>query len=226
MNIDTTIIAPRVYVLTFDTQYELCMSFVRMQEFYESDSSKFRGKYFTVEDYMDYWASEFGRGLFDYPARWNGFNLPSNAIRKWYHLFSDDLRQKELQICNSIRDCQRQDGIICSSKKYYVIGLHKQQSRASRDEVIEHEVAHALYYLYPSYKRQANALIKKLPKKVYDEAEKRLLRFGYAKKVIKDEIQAYLSTAEIPNFTCDNCLRPRKVFVDNIEKFKIKRFGK
>ena len=51
MNIEGEIVLPNVYVLNFDTQYELCMSFVRMQEFYESP--KFRGKTFELEEFID-----------------------------------------------------------------------------------------------------------------------------------------------------------------------------
>ena len=53
-------VIPNVYCVTYDTQYDLCMSFVRIQEFYESP--KFKGQYFTLEEYMDYWAEEFGSG--------------------------------------------------------------------------------------------------------------------------------------------------------------------
>jgi len=40
MKIEGKILATHVYLLSFDTQYELCMSFVRMQEFYDNKRSK------------------------------------------------------------------------------------------------------------------------------------------------------------------------------------------
>lgn len=35
------------------SQYEIASMFMRVQEFYESKYSTIRGKYFTVEEYMD-----------------------------------------------------------------------------------------------------------------------------------------------------------------------------
>ena len=80
--------------------------------------------------------------------------------------------------------------------------------------VIEHEVAHALYYLSPDYKRKVNALIKNLPKKIYNEAERKLVKMGYGKNVIKDEIQAYFSIEGLNSF------KSREEFVANIRDFK------
>jgi len=218
MNVKGTIILPHIYVLTFDTQYELCMSFVRIQEFYESASPKFRGKYFDLEDYMEYWATEFGHGSFDYPARWNGFNLSSKVIEKWEETFCGKFREWEAKILKEIADlrvfeyCESNDEAY--PEKYYVIGVHKQQSELKQNMVIEHEVAHALYYLSPDYKRKVNALIKNLPKKIYNEAERKLVKMGYGKNVIKDEIQAYFSIEGLNSF------KSREEFVANIRDFK------
>ena len=69
------------------------MSFVRMQEFYESP--KFKGKYFTLEQYMDYWSKEFGKGSFTYPSVWDGFNIPGKVLSDWWDRFDNDRRYKE-----------------------------------------------------------------------------------------------------------------------------------
>jgi hypothetical protein len=92
-------VAPNVYLMTYDTPYELCMSFVRVQEFYESP--EFKGKYFTLEEFIDWWSLNESKikGSFDYPARWSGFNIPGTVILNW--LFECDeevLRDKELFI--------------------------------------------------------------------------------------------------------------------------------
>ena len=47
-----------IILAIFDTQYDLCSTLVRIQEFYESDSDKFRGKLFTLDEYMDYYATK------------------------------------------------------------------------------------------------------------------------------------------------------------------------
>jgi len=195
MLIKSEIIMPNVYVLTYDSQYDLCMSFVRMQEFYESP--KFRNKYFTLEEFMDYWASEFGNGAFDYTSRWNGFNLPSKAVSKWFDMYFKRriLRDREWEIIEAVDALaieEAQDGEM--PEKYYLIGVHTEVSEEYREEVINHESAHALYYLYPRYKRACNHLLKNLSDTATEKASKKLLSMGYGKNVIKDEMQAYFST--------------------------------
>jgi hypothetical protein len=102
MKIKSEILIPHVYLFTFDSQYDLCMSFVRMQEFYESDSNKFRGKYFTLEKYMDYWSKKFGNGVFTYTKDWNGFNLPGKKLVEWLDVFERDQREREIILCDKI----------------------------------------------------------------------------------------------------------------------------
>ena len=59
---------------------------------------------------------------------------------------------------------------------------------------MKHEVAHAFYYLNKVYKKEMDKLIRVLPKRMKDRIKKELLKIGYCKRVVKDEIQAYLST--------------------------------
>ena len=76
-------IVPNVYLMTYDTRYDLCMSFVRVQEFYESP--EFKGRYFTLEEFIDWWSIKMSHihGAFDYPARWGGFNVPGEVMLDW-----------------------------------------------------------------------------------------------------------------------------------------------
>ena len=84
MKIEIQFESPSIFVLTFDSQYDLCMSFLRIQEFYESPV--YHGRYFTLEDYMDYWSKEYGQGSFNYLDVWNGFNVPGSVIKKWIEI--------------------------------------------------------------------------------------------------------------------------------------------
>ena len=224
MKIKSEIILPHLYLLTFETQYELCMSFVRIQEFYESP--KFRNKYFTLEEFIDYWAKEFGNGSFDYPARWNGFNLPSKVISKWYTLASDCgfIRNKEGDLLETIGDlvCKEyEEDNILGSAKYYVIGINNEHSEEKK-KVIDHETAHALYYLYPSYKKAVNKLLKDLPKDISDVAAKHLLKIGYGKNVSRDEMQAYFSTNDIGEVCPIRPLGRIEKFAKNLNDFREK----
>ena len=224
IKIETEIISPHIYVLTFDTQYDVCMSFVRMQEFYESP--KFRGKYFTLEEFIDYWAINWGGGYFDYLSRWHGFNLPSNVIEAWKDIFwlgdNGSFREKEKAILNSIHKALKKEKM--EDSKYYVIGVHKESSLVSRQEIIEHELAHALYYLYPEYKRAAKKMLKEVPKKTFRKAKKALLDLGYGANVLEDEMQAYFSTYEyeVGDHKDLRHFQIRKEFVETLSKYRQK----
>ena len=186
-------IVPKVYCLTYDTRYNLCMSFVRIQEFYESQ--RFKGKYFTLEDFMDYWSLEFGNGSFDYPSRWSGFNFPGKVLDNWISLFTvSNLRDKENILVNKILRKSKFD-----LKDIYVIGTHKDNKTKERNDIIEHELAHAMYCIYPKYKQSCDKLISTLKSTKwgmvkYVQTAGRLKDMGYCDDVIDDEIQAYWST--------------------------------
>jgi hypothetical protein len=203
------------------------MSFVRMQEFYESP--KFKGKYFTLEQYMDYWSREFGKGSFTYPSVWNGFNLPGKVLADWWDRFDNDRRYREKVVLEKITDLmqkERKGSILFPGEirrfsdqmeKIYIIGAHKGKDSS---RIIEHELSHALYYLYPEYRKSCQKLLKGVSKKDYRDAKKELINQGYCKKVIDDELQAYFST-EITKKNSD-LLDSREEFVNNFSDFKEK----
>lgn len=226
MQIEAKILLPGIYVLNFKTQYELCMSFVRMQEFYESP--KFRGKYFTLEEYIDYWSKEFGNGSFTYPSVWNGFNIPGKVIYDWFEKFTN-IRPKEEDIVIQINKLIKKevvnphmeaDRCLEYYKKIYIIGAHGEDGKESSNHIIEHELAHAMYYFYSEYRENCQKLLKKVSKKDYNNAKKLLLKQGYENRVIDDELQAYFS-AEV---VCkkNDILRYRLEFAHNFNMFKEK----
>jgi hypothetical protein len=211
MKIKAQIILPHIYLLTYPTRYELCMSFVRIGEFYESP--KFKGKYFTLEQYIDYWCKEFGNGSFTYPSTWNGYNLPSDIFKKWLEMFKD-IRPREDTILEKIGGLlMKEYGCLKDNEKYYIIAVHEEDGKESMQHAIEHETAHALYYLYPNYKKICDELIKDIPKKKYENAKKILISMGYCNDVINDELQAYYSSAN-GSFT------PLSEFTTNFDIFK------
>jgi len=165
----TTALAPGIFLVTFTTQYELASTFLRIQEHYES--SRFRNRVFTLETYMDWYASEFG--AFTYFEDWSGFNVPSTAFEPFYSGRFDPLLKKETRLLNRFRRVQR---------PFYVIGV------ASRRD-LKHEIAHALFSTRPDYRQAVLAAMRR-----YDTSalEKALAREGYHRHVILDEVQAYL----------------------------------
>ena len=71
---DTTAIVD----VQYNTRYELCSSFMRMQEFYESDIPCIKDNYFTLEKFMDEYAKK--NGGFSYTMDWSEFNIPIDLL--------------------------------------------------------------------------------------------------------------------------------------------------
>ena len=183
-----TQIKPHIYYLLFDTQYELCSTMLRIEEFYESPYKNIKGKYFTLETYMDTYAKDTGN--FTYYSDWNGYNIPSDSINEFWKTFNNypvepllnSLLEKEKKLYDILT------GI--SDPKYYLIATHKKVVKSA----LNHELAHAYYYLDPDYKKAMDDLIGGF--KHRKAMETKLLKMGYGKSVLSDEIQAYLSTTK------------------------------
>jgi hypothetical protein len=216
MKIEKDIAFPHIYVLTFETRYELCMSMVRFQEFYESDSTAFRGKYFTLEQYMDYWAKKFGKGEFTYTKTWNGFNVPGSVFFEWFQMFGIEVRSREQRVLDAIDELMNKEGVQ-DIGEVYIIATHRQECDEDRDDIIEHEVAHALYTLYPQYRKECLSLLRGIAKNSRANAKKTLTKMGYGRPVHNDEMQAYFSTEKDP---VNASLRMRKAFAEHFENFK------
>jgi hypothetical protein len=186
VNCELSEIADNVYLCTIDDKYDLAMTFCRVQEYYESPFHNIRGKNFEMMDFMRRYSKEKGEGLFTYPEDWVGYNVPGKVIEKCY-------------IDTSICDINNYDDLMLSihdeltektgTTNYYLIG-----SRPKEKDTIKHEVSHGLYYTNKKYKKIADQALSKIPKKIYLKLAESLYAIGYAKKTIKDEIHAYLST--------------------------------
>jgi len=223
-------ISPNVFSDTYDNRYDLCMSFVRIQEFYESP--QFKGKYFTLEEFIDWWSFSESKikGSFDYPIRWNGFNIPGEVILNWlYECDEEILRDKEIALLNRLaKKLKVKVGGVTAAyvfyallkdklKGIYVIGCHKQKGNKYKKEIIDHELAHAFYTLYPKYKTSCKKLLTAMGRNKDDKIIKEcvydnLVKIGYHDSVIEDEMQAYFSTGD------DFGIWSK--FVDNFKKFR------
>jgi len=176
---------PGLYLLKFEPKdrYDMCMTFCRYQEKYESPNPRFRNKNFELVDFME-WYSKDRDGSFTYPNDWAGFNIPNLIFKDdWYQNIKDKNKYDAfmLQAHNAITNDLKQ------GDKYYLIG-------ATDIWAIKHEMAHGFYYLEPTYKKQMDALTNKLPKKITNKVYSWFKRVGYTPKVFKDEMQAYMST--------------------------------
>ena len=172
-------VKPNIFAVIVKDKYDRAMLFCRVQEYYESPSTKFRGKQFSIWDYMKWYDTKNGYG-FSYGADWSGFNIPIWVAKECYNSLNkletpyDKVMDQIVQKLNS-----HYNG--------YMIGAGN-----TSDETFQHEVCHALYHTDKNYKKQMDNLTEGLPKKYYDVFKNNLFKMGYASKVVKDEIQAYL----------------------------------
>ncbi len=172
-------VKPNIFAVIVKDKYDRAMLFCRVQEYYESPSPKFRGKQFSIWDYMKWYDQKNGYG-FSYGADWSGFNIPIWVAKECYN----SLNKLETPYDKVM------DGIVQKLNSHYngyMIGAGN-----TRDETFQHEVCHALYHTDKNYKKQMDNLTEGLPKKYYDVFKNNLFKMGYASKVVKDEIQAYL----------------------------------
>ena len=162
-------IADRIYLVRFPTQYQLASTFLRVQEHYES--SRFRNRIFTLEAYMDWYAAKFG--AFTYFEDWSGFNVPSIALEPFKKGRFNPLLKKEHRLLRLFRN---------ERHPFYIIGV-------ASDENLKHELAHALFFTRPEYKRAVLAAMRG-----YDTSAlaRSLGRMGYHRHVLPDEVHAYL----------------------------------
>src|SRR5262245_51147422 len=103
-------LADGIFLVRFDAQYALASTFLRFQEHYES--SRFRDRVFSLEEYMDWYAGRFG--AFTYFEDWSGFNVPSSALEPFYQGRFDPLLRKERRLLALFARARR---------PFYVIGI-------------------------------------------------------------------------------------------------------
>ena len=65
----------RVFAVIMEDDYARPMTFLRVQEYYESPNPDFRGKHFNIWDYIE-WYSREKKDVFTYAFDWGGFNIP------------------------------------------------------------------------------------------------------------------------------------------------------
>ena len=134
----------QIYLVQFDNLYKASATFMRFQEYYESP--KFRGKVFSWEEFMDYYAEKHGE--FTYLDDFAGFNLPSKALKPFYQGKFHPLTKKEGKFLELFKN---------KRGEFYVIGT----VRNCDIEDIRHEIVHGLFYTKPDYRRAVLKCLKR-----------------------------------------------------------------
>jgi hypothetical protein len=210
-------VKPRIYCVQVDDDYDRAMLFCRYQEFYESQYKKFRGKPFTWMEYMRYYKNAWKKRTFTYPDDWAGYNIPSNSLQKSHGMFCKDTEYDT--IMNDIYwycakdSIEKNDGTRCN---WYLIGASSKDLRT-----LDHEIAHGLYFTNLEYKKEVNRLIKGIKPIHYEKLKKKLIKMGYVndKKIIDDEINAFMSTGLYNGMNTKELKVYQKDFKKNFKKY-------
>ncbi len=162
----------KIYHLKFDTQYEICSTLFRFQEFYQSPYKEIKGKYFSAAKFKEVY-KKYNKGKYTYNKKWVGFNFPSEILKPFYEGKFPELSDKEREILNYFSNIKG---------KFYIIGTYTNSS-------LSHEIAHALFYINESYKKE---VLKELNNIDITYWKDEIREFGYAEDVLIDEIHAYM----------------------------------
>jgi len=211
-------VATRIYCVIVDDNYDRAMLFCRYQEYYESPYKKFRGKKFSWMEYMREYKIFWKKDVFTYPEDWSGYNIPSNilegGIDAFYKETEYDVIMNDVFFHCSIDSQNKNDGQRCD---WYLIGA------SSKDlKTMDHEIAHGLYFTNNTYKKIVDVLIKNIKPTHYDKLKKKLIKMGYVndKKIIDDEIQAFMSTGLYNGLDTKELKKYEKEFKKNFKLFK------
>lgn len=194
----------RVFAVVMEDDYARPMTFLRVQEYYESPNSEFRGKHFNIWDFIE-WYSRNKKDAFTYAFDWSGFNIPLPIAWECYE-GKDKAPKKGFNGVSSLPDTwkskwdetmkdivwQVQSKMFNKNNKRdmnaYIIG-----AKDTEGNTFQHEVAHGLYYTNKEYKESMDEITETIEWQDYLKFEKNLLDMGYTAAVIPDEIQAYLT---------------------------------
>lgn len=206
---------PKIFAVSIKNDYDRAMLFCRYQEFYESPFKEIRGKHFSLEYYMWVYTKQRKSELFTYPRDWSGYNIPSGIVEKALDVFY--YRNTPSPYDTIMKDIyfQCENHPLKSGNprsKWYLLGADSYKS-----QTMDHEIAHGMYYTNKSYKKSVKELISTIKSKDYTFLCKNLIKLGYAndKKILDDEIQAFLSTGLYKTFDTKEIKKYSDDFVNN-----------
>ena len=180
-------INPHIYILISKNRFDLAMHFLRLQETYENANPKFRKKTFDLLEFIEDYAKNHGKDSFSYAIDFAGFNLTDDIFKAVYTL-DFNMNRYDKRMMEVYHEIQKHNG----ESKFTLMGILDNDK-----DTLKHELAHAYWYLYPSYKRKMQKNLKELNSDVKSNIESVLASYMYRPRTYADEIQAYMSTGLI-----------------------------
>jgi hypothetical protein len=116
---------------------------------------------------------------------WSGFNIPCEVIQQVHELGIIDPNHYDSLMLGI-------HGLIMSEtlhQKAYLIGT-------CGDEVLDHELTHAMFYVDGVYRANVERIFNKAPMKLREDLIDAMATQNYPRKTAIDEINAYITTGE------------------------------
>lgn len=195
--INLTQLDKRIFLISSDSRRELALLFLRYQEYYESPNINIRGKKFTLLEHQYYYKYDMDKknDAFTYVDDWSGFNIPTSIIKEVHDLGISDINHYDHIMLGLYKMME----LNSFGESSYLIG-----AKTNNESVINHELIHARYFIYPEYKEKVNEIISKLDYNTYSILRKYLS--GYGDNVIVDEINAYIVNDDFTDLEYDEIL--------------------
>jgi hypothetical protein len=167
-----------IYHLGFARNSKLCDTVLRFSEYYESP--RFKGRVFTRKEFADWYAREYGNGIFSYASDYSGFNFPSYVLSPFYSGAFDPLTREEKALLACFRGL---------AEPFYIIGTSYDTVRMG---VLDHELAHGLWAMREEYRILALSVVRSVPDVERMKIAQFLAARCYHSDSFDDEMHAFL----------------------------------
>lgn len=181
-------VLPQTYHVNLKTCKDLGMFFLRLQDFYLDDNLD--NKFFTIDEFEDYYSKFHGGGEFNYYLDWQGYNMSSCQLiqsLKHYRKKMNNFRGLELESLKMVE-------FINSIEKSEWILIGTCGKSSEQKTTLNHEIAHSIFHFDKKYRASVKKEIKKVPTKHLSRSLNFLKGLGYEEEIILDELNAYWST--------------------------------
>lgn len=185
-----------LYQISYETQFEVCSTFFRVSQYYESSNKKIKNIPMSVMEGIYLYAKQYRKGKspkleFSYFSDWHGFNIHGKVFKRWMkevkHLEPNEEQLRSLIIKNIPEDIYR-------SGNFYIIGTFR-KGALNDINTLHHEVAHGMFALNETYRNEVIETLE-LYRKELNGTTWVLHKWDYADEVIDDELNAYLATSQ------------------------------
>lgn len=179
-------LAPQIFHVKFKAQQPLTKTFVRFQEYFESPH--FRGTFFSLQDFRQWYIhhSPEGKktGKFTFYQDLGGFNIPCRILDPFYQGRFNPLTREEKQLLATF--------VPYRAQRFYIIGTYGNRTQ----DVLQHEIAHGLFYTNPRYRKEVLHILHKIPLQKRHEINRFLQQTQfYHHDVWLDETHAYVTSS-------------------------------